>query len=119
MCRRSACADCARSRPRSEPTSSPTSFSPAPSSPPPPSTPSDPGPTSHIRERQPDGLLLGVFLDDRRDPKEQTTILAEQGKIVQNSQGTFLFLQTGNVQRHLSDERDPNIVLFERYAFDL
>ena len=77
------------------------------------------GLTFHIRERQPDGLLLGVFLDDRRDPKEQSTILAEQGKIVQNSQGTFLFLQTGNVQRHVTDDRDPTIVLFDRYAFDL
>src|SRR5262245_53072674 len=81
--------------------------------------PLDRGLTFHIRERQPDGILLGVFVDDRRDPKEQTTILAEQGKIVQNGQGTFLFLQNGNVQRHVADERDPNIVLFERYAFDL
>jgi lipopolysaccharide export system permease protein len=77
------------------------------------------GLTFHIRERQPDGILLGVFVDDRRDPKEQSSILAEQGKIVQNDQGTFLFLQTGNVQRHVTDERDPSIVLFDRYAFDL
>ncbi len=77
------------------------------------------GLTFHIRGRQPDGILLGVFLDDRRDPKEQSTILAEQGKIVQNDQGTYLFLQTGNIQRHAVDERDPTIVRFERYAFDL
>jgi lipopolysaccharide export system permease protein len=79
----------------------------------------DRGLTFHIRERQPDGQLLGVFVDDRRDPKEQSTILAEQGQIVQNDQGTFLFLQTGSVQRHPSDDRDPTIVLFDRYAFDL
>src|SRR5262249_22077412 len=79
----------------------------------------DRGLTFHIRERQPDGLLLCVFLADRRDPKEPSSILAEQGQIVQNGQGTFLFLQTGNVQRHVSDERDPPIVLFDRYAFDL
>jgi lipopolysaccharide export system permease protein len=77
------------------------------------------GLTFHIRERQPDGQLLGIFVDDRRDPKEQSTILAEQGQIVKNDQGTYLFLQTGNVQRHNSDDRDPTIVLFERYAFDL
>jgi len=77
------------------------------------------GLTFHIRARQPDGLLLGVFVDDRRDPKEQSTILAEQGKIVQNDQGTYLLLQTGNIQRHSADERDPTIVRFERYAFDL
>jgi lipopolysaccharide export system permease protein len=77
------------------------------------------GLTFHIRARQADGVLLGVFLDDRRDPKEQSTILAEQGKIVQNDQGTYLFLQTGNIQRHALDQRDPTIVRFERYAFDL
>jgi lipopolysaccharide export system permease protein len=77
------------------------------------------GLTFHIRERQPDGQLLGIFVDDRRDPKEQSTILAEQGQIVKNDQGTYLYLQTGNVQRHNSDDRDPTIVLFERYAFDL
>jgi lipopolysaccharide export system permease protein len=77
------------------------------------------GLTFHIRDRQPDGLLLGVILDDRRDPKEQSTILAEQGKIVQGAQGTYLFLQNGNIQRHPLDQRDPTIVLFDRYAFDL
>src|SRR5215471_20008903 len=35
----------------------------------------DRGLTFHIRERQADGILLGVFVDDRRDPKEQSTIL--------------------------------------------
>ena len=77
------------------------------------------GLTFHIRERQPDGLLLGIFVDDRRDANEQSTILAEQGEIVQNEQGTYLLLQNGNIQRHKSEERDPTIVLFERYAFDL
>jgi lipopolysaccharide export system permease protein len=75
--------------------------------------------TFHIRERRQDGVLLGVFVDDRRDPKEQVTILADEGEIVQNAQGTFLFLQTGTVQRHQADAPDPTIVGFERYAFDL
>jgi lipopolysaccharide export system permease protein len=77
------------------------------------------GLTFHIRERRADGVLLGVFMDDRRDPKEQVTILAEEGQILQNQQGTFLFLQNGNVQRHRADTPDPTIVLFDRYAFDL
>jgi lipopolysaccharide export system permease protein len=77
------------------------------------------GLTFHIRERRPDGVLLGVFVDDRRDPKEQAAILADEGQIVQSPKGTFLFLQNGNVQRHRADERDPAIVQFDRYAFDL
>jgi lipopolysaccharide export system permease protein len=77
------------------------------------------GLTFHIRERRADGLLLGIFVDDRRDPKEQATILAEKGEILENSRGTFLILDTGSVQRHQVEDRDPTIVLFDRYAFDL
>src|SRR5208282_3093597 len=35
--------------------------------------------TFHIADRRPNGLLLGIFLDDRRDPNEHATYLAEQG----------------------------------------
>jgi lipopolysaccharide export system permease protein len=77
------------------------------------------GLTFHIRERRADGLLLGIFVDDRRDPKEQATFLAEKGEILQNERGTFLILDTGSVQRHPAEDRDPTIVLFDRYAFDL
>src|SRR5215469_17458063 len=77
------------------------------------------GLTFHIRERQPNGLMLGVFVDDRRDPKERATFLAEQGQIIENERGTFLVMQNGSVQRHEAGQRDPNIVTFDRYAFDL
>jgi lipopolysaccharide export system permease protein len=77
------------------------------------------GLTFHIRERRPDGLLLGIFVDDQRNPHEQATFLAEQGEILENNRGTFLVLNTGSVQRHPVGDRDPTIVLFERYAFDL
>src|SRR6266851_1420548 len=77
------------------------------------------GLTFHIRERRQDGVLLGVFVDDRRDDKEQVTILADEGQIIQDNTGTFLFLHSGSAQRHRADSPDPTIVLFERYAFDL
>jgi lipopolysaccharide export system permease protein len=73
----------------------------------------------HIRERRPNGLLIGLMLDDRRDPKERVTIIAEQGEILKNAQGNFLILENGSIQRHEVKQRDPNIVMFERYAFDL
>jgi len=84
----------------------------------------------HIRERQPNGLLLGVFVDDRRSPKERATFLAEQGTVVKDERGTFLVLETGSVQRLELPQRnrnqpepvkpkDPTIVKFERYALDL
>jgi lipopolysaccharide export system permease protein len=63
--------------------------------------------------------LLGIFIDDQRDPKERVTILAEQGDIITRDGGTFLLLADGSVQRQLTGDRDPNIVQFDRYAFDL
>ncbi len=77
------------------------------------------GVTIHIRERRSNGQLLGIFLDDRRDPAERVTVLSETGELLDNDNGTFLVLQTGFVQRHKVIERDPAIVKFERYAFDL
>jgi lipopolysaccharide export system permease protein len=77
------------------------------------------GLTLHIRERRGDGQLLGIFIDDRRDPNERATSLAEYGEIVETGRGTFLVLINGSVQRVESGRADPTIVKFERYAFDL
>ncbi len=75
--------------------------------------------TFHIADRKPNGLLVGIFLDDRRDPKEHATYLAENGEIVKNDTGSFLVLEKGSVQRLEAGQRDPRIVTFDRYAFDL
>jgi lipopolysaccharide export system permease protein len=75
--------------------------------------------TFHIRARQPNGELLGVFIDDLRDPKEHVSILAERGEILKNDRGTFLVLEGGSVQRHETGQAEPTIVVFDRYAFDL
>lgn len=75
--------------------------------------------TFHIADRRPNGLLVGIFVDDRRDPKERATYLAEQGEIVKNDIGSFLVLDGGSIQKLEGDQRDPRIVTFDRYAFDL
>jgi lipopolysaccharide export system permease protein len=77
------------------------------------------GVTIHIRERRPNGQLAGIFLDDRRNPNERITVLAEIGELLDNSSGTFLVLQKGVVQRYEATQRDPAMVAFDRYAFDL
>lgn len=75
--------------------------------------------TFHVRERRPNGELVGIFIDDRRDANERGTFLAERGQVLENENGTFLVLENGSAQRLEAKERDPTIVLFERYAFDL
>jgi lipopolysaccharide export system permease protein len=77
------------------------------------------GVTIHVRQRRPNGQLVGIFLDDQRNPKERLTVVAEAGDLVNDKKGTFLVLQNGTLQRHEAGQRDPAIVSFDRYAFDL
>jgi lipopolysaccharide export system permease protein len=76
------------------------------------------GLTFHVRERHANGQLLGIFIDDQRTP-QRSTFLADSGEIVSGSGGTFLILEHGSVQRHEAGKRDPTLVLFDRYAFDM
>src|ERR1700736_2059558 len=75
--------------------------------------------TIRIRERQPGGLLVGIFVDDRRDPKERVSIIADHGTVLKNEGGSFLILEDGNLERFEVGKRDPALVAFGRYAFDM
>jgi lipopolysaccharide export system permease protein len=75
--------------------------------------------TFHIADRRPNGLLVGIFVDDRSNPDEHATYLAEQGEIVKKDNGSYLVLENGSIQRLESGQTDPRIVIFDRYAFDL
>ncbi len=82
-------------------------------------TPIQVGVTIHIRERQRNGLLVGIFLDDQRNPNERITVMSETGELLDNDNGTFLVLQKGLIQRQELGKPEPAIVVFDRYAFDL
>lgn len=73
----------------------------------------------HIRERDTNGNLLGIVVDDRRNPKEAKAVLAERGQIIQAQRGSFLLLENGSVQLRKAAQGDPTIVNFETYGFDL
>lgn len=72
-----------------------------------------------IGERRPSGELVNIFVDDRRDPKQRISITAERGNVLLNERGTFLILDNGSLQRLEAGHRDPAMVIFDRYAFDL
>lgn len=74
--------------------------------------------TINISSRDTNGQLRGVFIDDRRNPNDRTTVIAERGDLLENQQGTFLVLQNGTAQRQ-ENGRDPNVVTFEKYGIDL
>jgi lipopolysaccharide export system permease protein len=75
--------------------------------------------TIRIRERQPGGLLVGIFIDDRRDPKERVSIVADHGTVVKSGGGSFLILKDGNLERFEAGKRDPALVAFVSYGFDM
>src|SRR5690242_17257312 len=66
--------------------------------------------TIRIRERQPGGLLMGIFIDDRRDPKERISIVADHGTVVKSGSNSFLVLQDGNLEKFEAGKRDPAMV---------
>src|SRR6201990_478655 len=49
--------------------------------------------TIRIRERQPGGILVGIFVDDRRNPDERVSIVADHGTVLRNGGGSFLVLE--------------------------
>ena len=72
----------------------------------------------HYRERAGD-TLLGLFIQDKRDPKLILVYVAERGRIVNGASGNYLVLENGSVQRETPRNRDASIVAFQRYALDL
>jgi lipopolysaccharide export system permease protein len=78
------------------------------------------GLTFHIRERGPNGLMMGIFVFDARNPENETTYIAERGRITQSGDGaSYLILDQGVMQRRQGQTKSPNFVAFQRYAFDM
>jgi lipopolysaccharide export system permease protein len=79
----------------------------------------DQGFVFHYRERGPNGALLGVFMQDRRDKDQISSYVAERGETVTADGRNLLLLKNGSVQRQKASEGDAAIVVFDRYAIDL
>jgi len=82
-------------------------------------TPLAMGMVFNVRERNANGVLGGIFINDARNPNEVNTYLADRGQIVDTEKGTFLILEDGAIHRRTPGKPDTNVVEFERYAFDL
>ncbi|HVT54575.1 MAG TPA: LPS export ABC transporter permease LptF [Xanthobacteraceae bacterium] len=77
------------------------------------------GLTFHIRERDSNGVLRGIFVNDARDANAMTTYVADRGQIVSSDAGIFLVLEHGTMHRSAPQARNATMVNFERYAFDM
>lgn len=78
----------------------------------------DTGITFSYRERSGEALL-GIFMQDRREPDRTIVYLAERGQAIEHEGQSYLVLEKGSVHRQQPNSRDSSIVVFERYAVDL
>ena len=74
--------------------------------------------TVHIRDRAPNGELLGLMMHDARDPKQVVTYLAERARIIKQGGQAYLRMDKGHIVRRLENEAAPQIIVFDRYAVD-
>jgi lipopolysaccharide export system permease protein len=75
--------------------------------------------TFHIRDRALNGELLGVLMQDNRDPKQSITFLAEKGILKKQGTDSYLFMTTGHIIRRENVKEPPQIIAFDTYAIDL
>jgi lipopolysaccharide export system permease protein len=79
------------------------------------------GLTFHIRDRAPNGDLLGLLVEDERDPTAEMTYLAERGRIISSGANAYLVMFDGQVQRYNAEQpqKGAQIVAFDRYVLDI
>ncbi len=77
------------------------------------------GLTFHIRERAPNGDILGLIMHDTRKGKQAMSYLAERGVMVKQDGKAYLVMTDGHVLTQDDPKDPPRIVVFDRYAFDL
>jgi lipopolysaccharide export system permease protein len=79
------------------------------------------GLTFHIRDRAPNGDLLGLLVHDERDRKQVMSYLAERGRILTNDYGSYLVMFQGYIHRYNDEDKDKNvqIVAFDQNMLDI
>jgi lipopolysaccharide export system permease protein len=76
------------------------------------------GVTFSFRERSGEALL-GIFMQDRRDPARTVVYIAERGQVASIEENSYLVLEQGSIHRQTANASDSSIVAFDRYAVDL
>jgi lipopolysaccharide export system permease protein len=75
--------------------------------------------TIHIRDRAPNGDLLGLLLHDAREAKQVATYLAERAQIIKQRGAEFLRMENGHIVRRADSDKAAQIVAFTSYVIDL
>lgn len=74
--------------------------------------------TVYVRERAPDGQLLGILVHDERNEKAPVTLMAERGALVDSGKGPRVIMYNGNRQT-TGKNTSLSILYFDRYVFEV
>jgi lipopolysaccharide export system permease protein len=75
--------------------------------------------TIYIRNRDSDGDVLGLLINDSRDPKKPVTILAQRAAFVDTPSGSRIIMVNGDRQQFDPQTNKLSVLTFERYTLDL
>ncbi|HEY2132034.1 MAG TPA: LPS export ABC transporter permease LptF [Acetobacteraceae bacterium] len=73
----------------------------------------------YIRSREQDGTLLGILVDDDRQPAHRATILAERGRLLDGPGAPRVLLMNGSREEIDQHTGQLNIATFNEYLFDM
>ncbi|MGJ3259426.1 MAG: LPS export ABC transporter permease LptF [Rhodospirillales bacterium] len=74
--------------------------------------------TVYVRERAPDGQLLGILVHDEREDGAPVTLMAERGALVDTGNGPRVVMYNGNRQT-VGENAKLSILYFDRYVFEV
>jgi lipopolysaccharide export system permease protein len=75
--------------------------------------------TIYIGSRNDRGEVVGLLIDDERDPQRPITILAERGAFADTAGATRIIMVNGNRQQYDRDTGKLTVLTFDRYVLDL
>ena len=75
--------------------------------------------TIYIRARDERGELIGLLINDDREPQRPVTLLAERGLFADTPAGARIVMVNGNRQQFDPETRKLSLLTFDRYTLDL
>jgi lipopolysaccharide export system permease protein len=75
--------------------------------------------TIYIGSRNDRGEVIGLLIDDERNPQQPVTILAERGAFADTGDATRIIMVNGNRQQYDRATGKLSVLTFDRYVLDL
>jgi lipopolysaccharide export system permease protein len=75
--------------------------------------------TIYVRSRNDRGEVIGLLINDSRNPQRQVTIVAERGAFVDSPAGSRIVMVNGNRQEFDAETRKLSLLTFDSYTLDL